>query len=208
MLPIKSIKAKTVYHILLKSKQKPPTAQKTTERILEDYEIPWDKVYSIPQKVTIESSLRIFQYKILNNILYLNNQLFKMQKVESPLCSLCHNMNETVVHLFSECYITQGIWSVIQTWAINVLKLPELDKHVVIYGIHNSNTDANNQLVNHVVLLFKRFIYNRRSKPYLITPMSFRMYLSYIRDIEKRIAYSSNKTEKHFKKWDPLRAIL
>ena len=56
----------------------------------------WATVYLLPQKTTIESRMRIFQYKILNNILYLNNRLHKFGYVESPLCSFCNSETETM----------------------------------------------------------------------------------------------------------------
>ena len=59
----------------------------------------------LPRIVTIESSLRSFQYEILNNILYLNERLFKFNIVDSPLCSLCglQRVNRTLIlHLHSD----------------------------------------------------------------------------------------------------------
>ena len=47
--------------------------------------------------VTIDTKLRIFQYKILNNILCVNKMLFKFRKVESPLCSFCKAEDETYI---------------------------------------------------------------------------------------------------------------
>ena len=38
-------------------------------------------------RVTINTSLRVFQYKILNNVLYLNEKTFKSEIVSSLLCS-------------------------------------------------------------------------------------------------------------------------
>ena len=46
------------------------------------------------RRVTIDTNLRIFQYKILNNVLYLNEKLFKFKIVSSPLCSFCNSENE------------------------------------------------------------------------------------------------------------------
>ena len=65
------------------------------------------KVYMLPRIVTIESSLPSFQYKILNNILYLNEGLFKFNIVDSPLCSLCGAYNKSIKHLFCTCTVTQ-----------------------------------------------------------------------------------------------------
>ena len=50
----------------------------------------------MPPYVTIDTNLRIFQYKILNSILYLNEKLFKFKIVYSRLCSFCNSENETL----------------------------------------------------------------------------------------------------------------
>ena len=55
----------------------------------------------MPRRVTIDNNLRIFQYKILNNVLYLNEKLFKFKIVSSPLCSFCNSEDETQIHLFT-----------------------------------------------------------------------------------------------------------
>ena len=63
----------------------------------------WKKIYTLAGKATIDMRMRIFQYKILNNILYLNRQLYHMKIVNSPMCSLCGQNVETVTHLFFSC---------------------------------------------------------------------------------------------------------
>ena len=45
----------------------------------------WEKIYTLAGKAPIDIMTRIFQYKILNNVLYLNRQLFDMKIVNSPL---------------------------------------------------------------------------------------------------------------------------
>ena len=87
LLPDMSVKR--VHRALVKPLLHPPRAQKSPEQYLGKSEIDWKEVYLTPLKITIESQLRVFQYKFLNNILYLNNRLFKMGYAESPLCSLC-----------------------------------------------------------------------------------------------------------------------
>ena len=53
-----------------------PLSQKYFENIFPDTSIKWRDAYIPPQLVTISSTLSIFHYKILNNELYLNKQLF------------------------------------------------------------------------------------------------------------------------------------
>ena len=54
----------------------------------------------MPRRVTIDTNLRIFQHKILNSVLYLNEKLFKFKIVSSPLCSFCNSGNENPVNPF------------------------------------------------------------------------------------------------------------
>ena len=85
----------TTYNSLVKSLKKHPTSQNTLEKSLDISNVDWPTIYMIPQEVTIKSSVRIFQYKILKNILFLNNRLFKFGQAQSPLYSLCKRENET-----------------------------------------------------------------------------------------------------------------
>ena len=66
---------------------KKPTSQSYYEKSLETTNLNWKEIYILPRKVSIETKLRMFQYKILNNILFLKKLLFKFEKVPSPLCS-------------------------------------------------------------------------------------------------------------------------
>ena len=52
------------------------------------------------RRVTIDTNLRILQYKILSSVLYLNEKLFRFEIVSSPICSFCNLENETHIHLF------------------------------------------------------------------------------------------------------------
>ena len=64
----------------------------------------------MPRRVTIKTNLRIFQYKILNNVLYLNEKLFKLKIVSSRLCYFCNSENETPIHLLYSCNQTKSLW--------------------------------------------------------------------------------------------------
>ena len=87
---------KKTYKTLITSLVQQPNAQRSIERILQMNNIDWVTIYLLPQNSTIESRMRIFQYKILNNILYLNNRLYKFGCVDSPMYSLCNSETETI----------------------------------------------------------------------------------------------------------------
>ena len=100
------ISSRMAYQKLVQPLSKPPTSQLYFEKVLGFGKVEWEKVYMLPRMVTIKSSLRSFQYKILNSILYLNERLFKFNIVDSPimltLCSL-ERVNQTLIlHMHSD----------------------------------------------------------------------------------------------------------
>ena len=166
-------------------------------------EIDWKKVYLIPRKVTIETSLRVFQYKILNNILYLNDTLYKFGFADNPLCSLCAKKSETMKHLFCYCIYTQKLWKSLQRWLRASVVQPALTAEAAIIGEWDAEHN-NNLLVNHVTLLFKRFLYINRTTSAKLKLYSLKLYLRYNEIIEKRITKEKGSLQCHFKKWNPI----
>ena len=76
-----------------------PTSQIYFESFFET-SLDWEKICLMPRKVTVDTFTRIFQYKIINNILYLNKKLHIFKKVHSPLCSFCKSNDEITFFIF------------------------------------------------------------------------------------------------------------
>ena len=112
------------------------------------------KNYTLAGKVTIDTRMRIFQYKILNNILYLNRQLFCMNLVDSSFCSLCGHCVETVTHLFLSCTVSQGLWDEITKWSSSCIPLHKLTEQIIYLGWFQDN--SHNISINHIILIFKK----------------------------------------------------
>ena len=74
---LEDLTVKGTFKTLIRPLVQQSTAQRSIERVLPMNNIDLATVYLLPQKTTIESRMHIFQYKILNNILYLNNRLYK-----------------------------------------------------------------------------------------------------------------------------------
>ena len=71
------------------------------KELFQNKESEWKYIYITPRPVTIDTSLRIFQYKLLNNVLYLNEKLFKFKIVSSPLCSFCNSEMKPLYYFFT-----------------------------------------------------------------------------------------------------------
>ena len=69
------------------------------QKLCPNKEIEWKCIYLMSCCVTIDSNLCIFQCKILNNVLCLNEKLFKFKIVSSLLCSFHNLENETPMQL-------------------------------------------------------------------------------------------------------------
>ena len=100
IIVIPNMKVKEVYAKLLRPLVQKPTPQKTIEKLLGNDDVNWQEVYMIPHMVSDSSSIRIFQYKILNNVLYLKRKISKFDQGVSRLCSLCLKEPEDILHLF------------------------------------------------------------------------------------------------------------
>ena len=117
----------------------------------------------LPRILTTDSSLSSFQYKILNNILYLNKRPYKFNIVDSPLCSLCGAYNETIKHLFCTCTVTQRLWDQLKSWMHGVISFPILDPKTIILGLWRKKT-SHYILINHNIFIFKLYIFLKRKE--------------------------------------------
>ena len=170
-----------MYEKLIQPIKRNPVAQRTMEALLQGPDIEWSLVYTLP---TINTSTHIVQYKILNNILYLNNRLYKMTIAESPSCSLCGNDIETILHFFCHCGITQNIWTQMQNWLSNILHIPELTSKIAILGKYPCQ-GATDILIDHVILMFKKVLYTRGKSTTQVAFVAIKHYMAYTQEIEQ-----------------------
>ena len=88
-----------------------------------------------------------------------------------------------------------------------MLTLPPLDPLISIVGRWDTD-NPNNVLVNHIALLFKKFLYRNKSNPQRIHILALKHYIKLVERIEQKIAYDAHKLDTHFKKWEPVRIIF
>ena len=153
--------SKEIYNYLITEKFDKPTSQKYFENLFNDQNLKWELIYTLPRKITKDSYTRNFQYKILNNILYLNKKLYLFGKAETPLCSYCMLYDESIIHLFWICVYVKNLWQQLQLYFNDDFKLPDLTLQTAIFGFWDSKDYDNEifQLINHLLLIFKINIY-------------------------------------------------
>ena len=163
------------------------------------YNFQWKDIYTLPHKVTINANLRSFQYKILNNILYLNKNLHTFGLSNTQLCSFCKMEEETISHLFYYCIHIQDIWDQVQIYFPDCFHFSKLTLQTTIFGFHNIDND-NFLIQNDILLFFKLYIYNARKR--VLSFNNFLNEVSKIKNLEKRVAGNNrNKCKRFRKKW-------
>ena len=85
---LEKLNSKELYHMQLCLKYK-PTHQSYQKKYFDDYDFNWKLIYRISHIATLETKIRIFQYKLLNNVLYLNKKLFQFNIISQSKCSFC-----------------------------------------------------------------------------------------------------------------------
>ena len=120
--------------------------------IFPDLQFEWKEIHLLPPKVSIDTSLRTFQYKIRNNILYLNKQLYIFYKEDTKLYSYCRLQDETTNHIFVEYMFAIKLWSDLRHHCQCSFDLPILNPQIGTFGLIEIDPDLGT-LLNHILLL-------------------------------------------------------
>ena len=132
------------------------------KNIFQNSNLDWKNIFMLPRIVTKDTRLQVFQYKLLNIVLYLNKMLFRFGKIDSPLCSFCKMIEETPLHLFYNCIKTKLLWDQLKDFISNkTLSFPSLTPQSAILGHIDLSDDY--LLINHIILIYKFYIYNSRN---------------------------------------------
>ena len=148
--------SKEIYSILTESSHSRLSFQLYYKNVFQNSDLDWKTIYMLPCIVTKDSRLRVFQYKLLNNVLYLNKMLFRFGKIDSPLCSFCKMIEETPLHLFYNCIKTKLLWDQLKDFISNkTLSFPSLAPQSAILDHIDLSDDY--LLINHLILIYKLY---------------------------------------------------
>ena len=175
-----------------------PTSQKYFIRLFPNLQSDWKDIYLLPGKVTIDTKLRIFQYKLLNNILYLNKHIFMFRKKDTKHCSFCQLQDETINHLFVECNYSKNLWRDLKTYYQPSFSLPLLRPQSATFGFFDIDPHSS-LLLNHILLLYKYYIYYSRDSAKL-SLVALTRSIKKISVMEKRFSFGNEKKSKALNK--------
>ena len=157
--------------------------------------------------VTLDSYSRSFQYKILNNVLYLNKKLFTFRKSTSTLFPFCKFSDETVLLLFYKYNIVLNLWNELDLFFENELTLFDLTPQAAFLGF--LNVDSKLLLIqNQFLLIFKIHIYNSRRSESLKIKYLIRE-ITKAKNIEEKVSLNNEKKHAIYnRKWQQVENVL
>ena len=126
--------------------------------------------------------------------LYESKMLFKFGKVTSPRCSFCKLHDETIRHLFYDCFIVKRIWNQLKSILSKNLTFPISTPQSAHFGFWDLNTNEH-LILNHSLLIFKMYIYNAKTTSYL-NISHLLIYIRGITDTEKKLCDNDTKRRK------------
>ena len=139
----------------------------------------FQKIYRNRKTLNFDNKLSFFQFLINRNNTYTNQKLATFKEWISPLCTFCKQQEENINHLFWNCPITSNFI----TQCIRFLYFKyegfnqinrKLNKENFIFGIKNESYTT---IDNLVLMMIKKFIWNKRCKEEIPTINQFKSYL-------------------------------
>ena len=153
-------------------------------------------------KVTNNSKLRSFQFRLLHNAIVFNNKL-KISKIkESEYCSNCQLGVEDALHFFVECEHAQILWHQVQKLLETQYHIQDIviDNHGILF---NQIVTQDCHVANFLVLITKYHMYAARCKGEKLNINVIRNLLKKYEILELYNAKRNNKVVKHLRKWNP-----
>ena len=206
-LTIFDVSSKQIYRLFQAKKQVLPTGQKKLSNKYPHSLIEWEKVFSLSFRSTLESKLREFQYKILNCIVFTNEKLFFSFWHYAITIMYFVPKRERIHRALTFSYKeTSEFWKHVLSWLRdNNIYVGELKEADLIFGKFGVQDDFN-QLINHILLLGKYYIYSRKcqnAKP------SLKGFITKTKRVYRIELYISRKRDTcilafHLKKWEKL----
>ena len=191
-----------IYKILSKNEECPIAQIKWQNEILLPENFKWHKAYSLPYKLTNDTQLRWFQYRLSHRILATNTFLNKIGIKDHNKCSFCKTHPETLRHLFWDCDIVTTFWHDLQNWLMgecaHIVNLNLTIKDVIL-GVQNKQRA--DEILNFILLRAKSFIYSTKCSNSSPQIHAFKKYLLSHYNTEKYSAFSNCLWDKFNKRW-------
>jgi hypothetical protein len=197
-LLLKSEKGCRDFYCITRSKPSPPPNERKWQTKLELIITNWKSVYNNCFKITTDSTLQWFQYRLIHRILPVKVYLKKIGVFQEDSCSLCGEEGEDIQHLLYYCNKSRAIWNDLDNFIFRKTS------NVVSFNIQNILFgELSNKFspLNFIILVTKYYSYSSAKKNQPVHIFALQYYLKDRFLIEKFIACTNLQTVKFEKKW-------
>ena len=163
----------------------------------------WHNICVRPFKITHDTKLQWFQYRITNNIIATNSFLYKIKIKNEDLCTFCKSNVETICHLFCQCIYVKSFWKKVERLLTDNNRIcvenNGLTDFVILLGFERD------ELANVIILLAKFHIYRSRVQDGKPNFHGFVNELIKYKNTIKYIAISNMKIQAYDQTWGKLK---
>ena len=159
-------------------------------------DINWENIHVTNFMCTIDTRLRAFYFKVFHKTIALNGFLHKIKRKDSPNCTFCNKVEETMVHLFCECEKITPIW--------NSLLNSIHQKHDQNFNLTNFKKlfgISSDKFLTYLFLVVKYYIHLCKFKNVNPNFIAFKAFTKTQKESEYNLAKKRGKLSAHFKKW-------
>ena len=166
----------------------------------------WKCINSLMFKITQDTYIRWFQYRIIHRTIATNVMLYRYNIVNSELCTFCGQSAETIFHLFIECMHVDSFWKELRLWFLQVayidITLDPFDICLI------KKVPKNQAVLNLIITLAKRHIYNQRLSKKIPRVDVFLLELKKYYFIEKYIYAAKQRHQVFNSRWSLFHTVL
>jgi hypothetical protein len=201
------ITTKELYWSLISTISQRPTSEKTWEQEvgLGYGDDDWSVVYTTPYRLTKDTKVLMFQYKVSHRILACKYKLHIWGIEPNDICNWCNSEKDILEHHLVACPKTLSFWDHVFNWfkTTTLVSFP-IDTYDIILGIPNPNEETVIDQLNYTILQGKYYVYKCKQMDKTIDCFHFLISLKQTLEL-KQASLSSRNAEKEFEKiWQPL----
>jgi hypothetical protein len=162
------VTTKEAYNILLLKKGQRPTSEKkwSETELLQIDKDDWPNIYESAFKLTTDTKLQTFQFKITHRILACKANLYTWKIEENDICNFCNSEKDTLEHHLVMCNKTLEFWNCIKRWWKSITNTNfTVGIYDLIFVLPNEGKDKIINQFNFLLLLSRCYIYrNKQAK--------------------------------------------
>ena len=149
---------KDIYRTLIRNQVTKPYLLQFWENKLGKQEINWKCIYK-QINCFYDNRLKQFRYKLINNIINTNENLFRWKILPSPLCLSCYTYCD-LEHFFISCPLLNELWHVIISNLSKYIAKPLNKLSNIVLGYNNNEIEYFDLNLLFTIVGFSIYKYN------------------------------------------------